>query len=166
MKKLHALLLLIVILSFGLNSCQKDIVFVDGSGPDGKVPEKAGFSMSAKVDGDLISFNTVDAQQVDALGVMLIGGSSDIQGISITIAEYDGAKAYDIDKNSVLAIYTKNAGIDPDKDYYIATEGKVTITSVTDKQIAGTFTFSGANLDSSDRKVITEGKFTSKLTKQ
>jgi hypothetical protein len=168
MKKFRSLLLLITVLSFGLHSCQKDIVFVDGSGPgSGKVPNKAGSSaMSAKVDGKLTNFKTVAAQQVDALGVMAIAGSSDTENISITIADYSGAKAYDIEKNSVLVFYIKNSGLDPDKDYYIGTVGNVTITSVTDKLISGTFNFSGGNLDSSNNKVITEGKFTCALTKQ
>jgi hypothetical protein len=167
MKKIRALLLLIIVLSFGLNSCQKPIIFVEGSGPGGTTPTTTNSSMTAKVGGKLTNFAFVGAQQVDLLGVMAIGGSSDTENISITIADYSGAKTYDIEQNSVLAIYTKNSGIDPDRDYYIGTKGSVTITSVTDKLITGTFMFEGDNLDViADHKVITEGKFTSKLVKQ
>ncbi len=166
MKNIKRLFFLFCSFILLLSSCQKPIIFVEGSGPSGSRPQTSSSGMSAKVDGRLVEFRNVGAQQTDALGTMVIAGSSETENISITIAEYSGAKTYDIEKNSVLAIYIKNSGTDSNKDYYIATTGSVTITSVTDKLVSGTFTIAGDNFDMSGRKVITEGKFTSNLIKQ
>lgn len=168
MKNFKSLLLLLIITSFGFNACQKDIVFVEGSGPGGTKPTTPSNSsvMTAKVDGKIYNFKNVGAQQTDLLGTLAIAGSTDTENISIVIADYQGAKSYDIETNSVLVFYIRNSGLDQDKDYFIATKGNITITSVTDKLVTGTFNFEGGNMDMSDYKVITEGKFTSPLVKQ
>jgi hypothetical protein len=143
-----------------LSACQKPIVFVEGSGPGGG-PQTNGSSMSAKVDGVLVTCEFATAQSwVDNLGKknIQLNGLKAPQAFIITWQDFKGVGTYD-----ALNLIDYVAGItDPFLQGYFAESGVVKVTTYTDKVIAGTFEFVGVN-SNGEKKNITEGKFSINL---
>ncbi|RZL47863.1 MAG: hypothetical protein EOP00_10715 [Pedobacter sp.] len=160
MKKIKSLLLLLLITSFGISSCQKDIVFVDGSGPGGTAPTTYTTKMSAKVDGILVNCEFAYAQEYvnpDGKKDLQINGIKNPQAFTFTWQDFKGVGTYNAADLMSFANYT--AGItDPLVDGYFAESGTIKITTYNTKVIIGTFEFKAANTNGAV-KTITEGQF-------
>ena len=62
------------------------------------------------------------------------------------------------------ASYTPQSGTSQSGDLYIANQGSITVSSLANGYVSGTFTFSGPGLQNPQlTKTITAGKFTAKL---
>jgi len=160
MKNIKSLLLLLIITSFGFSSCQKDIVFVEGSGPGGTKPTTYTTKMSAKVDGVLVDCEFAYAQQFtnpDGTKDIQIHGSKSVQAFILDLQNFKGVGSYNAADLTSSATYV--AGItDAFGDSYLSESGTIKITTYNSKVIIGTFEFKGPN-DIGTIKTITEGQF-------
>ena len=162
MKKIHCFFSLLIALLF-FSSCQKPIVFVEGSGPGGTIPNFNSSSMSAKVNGVLVTCEFAYAQSYTQAGKlnMQLNGFKNPQAFVITWQDFKGVGTY----NAADIISSANyvAGItDPLTQGYFAESGTIKVTTYNDKVIAGTFEFEAANT-LGEKKQITEGKFSISL---
>ncbi|TKC08291.1 hypothetical protein FA048_14135 [Pedobacter polaris] len=160
MKKLHALFLFLTVLCLGFNSCQKDIVFVEGSGPGGTKPTTYTTKMSAKVDGVLVECEFAYAQPFtnqDGTKDIDINGLKNPQGFILSFQDFKGVGTYNA--ADLISSGTYIAGItNPYADAYYAETGTIKITTYNSKVIIGTFEFKAVNTDGAV-KTITEGQF-------
>jgi hypothetical protein len=164
MKNLRILLLFVAVLSFGLNSCQKPIVFVEGSGPGGTASSFSSSSMSAKVNGVLVQCNIAIAQ-IDPSGssvILQINGLKDPEAFTLTFSDFKGTGSYNAADIVSMGSYV-NGIANPFINAFNATSGDIKITSyVANKVIVGTFQYVAEN-SVGDIKNITEGKFSISL---
>ena len=82
-------------------------------------------------------------------------------GFGLFIADYKGIGSYDLAIGND-ATYTTNP-LDPTNATYMSTRGAVTIISITEREINGTFEFKSLNYETQKEKTITEGEFSVKL---
>ncbi|WCT11363.1 DUF6252 family protein [Mucilaginibacter jinjuensis] len=155
MKQLKVALLLAV-LSITLFSCKKDSK--DDSQPDSSKP-----SMSFKLNGTLEQTSIAPvAQWYTSSGanntLQVLGQVSTTEGIGLGL-ENPKVGTYDVVKDNLIVAYTSKT------DTYQATSGSITITAFSGSFVTGTFQFTGTNFSNSKTVTITEGKFTSSVSK-
>lgn len=160
MKNIKSLLLLLIITSFGFSACQKDIVFVEGSGPGGTKPTTYTTKMSAKVDGVLVECEFAYAQEhtnPDGKKAIDIYGIKGSQSFILSFQEFKGVGTYNA--ADLISSGTYVSGItNVLTDSYFAESGTIKITTYNSKVIIGTFEFKATNTDG-EIKTITEGQF-------
>lgn len=160
MKNIKSLLLLLIITSLGFSSCQKDIVFVEGSGPGSTKPTTYTTKMSAKVDGVLVDCEFAYAQQYtnpDGKKDLQIYGIKSAQSFILSFQDFKGVGTYNA--SDLISCGTYVAGItDPFADSYYAESGTIKITTYNTKVIIGTFEYKATNTNGVV-KTITEGQF-------
>lgn len=165
MKNLKSLLLLIILSIFGFSACQKDIVFVEGSGPGGTLPPSYTTKMSAKVDGVLVQCEFATSQEYvdfDGKKILQINGLKNPQGFTLTWQNFKGVGTYNAADLTSYGSYV--AGIaNPLADSYFAKSGVLKVTTFNNKVIIGTFEYKAANADGVV-KTISEGQFEISLT--
>ncbi|RZK57477.1 MAG: hypothetical protein EOO91_10060 [Pedobacter sp.] len=164
MKNIKSLLLLLVLMTVGLNACQKDIVFVEGSGPGGTAPAIVKTSMKAKVNGVWVECEFAYAQEyVNSNGKkdLQISGYKNPKAFVFTWQDFKGVGTYNAADLISNASYTEGI-TDPFTQTYFAESGTIKITTYTAKAIIGTFEFKAANTVG-DVKTVTEGQFTISL---
>ncbi len=163
-KNIKSLLLLLVLTSFGFSACQKDIVFVDGSGPGGTTPKAVKTSMKAKVNGILMECEFAYAQpytNADGTIQIQINGLKSPQAFIFDFQNFKGVGTYNA--ADIISSATYVAGItDPFTQSYYAESGTIKIATYNSKAIIGTFEFKAANTNG-ELKTITEGEFTISL---
>ena len=165
MKNIKSLLLLVILSTFGFSSCQKDIVFVEGSGPGGTLPPSYTTKMSAKVDGVLVECEFAFSQtyknsngQID----LEINGVKNPQAFVFNFQNFKGLGTYNAADLLSGATYFAANG-DAANNNYIAKTGTIKITTYSSKVIIGTFEFNGVNANGAVKN-ITEGTFVISLT--
>lgn len=160
MKNIKSLLLLLIITSFGFSSCQKDIVFVEGSGPGGTKPTTYTTKMSAKVDGVLIECEFAYAQQYtnsDGTKDIQIYGIKSAQSFILDFQNFKGVGTYNA--ADLISSGTYVSGVnDPFNNGHYAESGTIKVTTYDSKVIIGTFEFKAVNTIG-EIKNITEGQF-------
>jgi hypothetical protein len=150
MKKFLPALLLLIICAVALNSCKKNST----------TPSNA-ISISLKINGTAKSTSTPVTDYIVSQQTLQIMGAFGTEGLSIMIQNVK-VGTFDAAKDEAIMTYSTK----PDFQYtYIASTGKVTITSLTDTMVAGTFQFSGTDTNG-HVGTVTEGKFNCKLYKQ
>ncbi len=162
MKKFRLIFLLLTLLTFGLNSCQKPIVFVEGSGPGGSEFATATI-FKAKVDGVLLEcagpIKGVLIPDASTSSTSLqITANKGNEGFTISLVNYTGIGTYTLGSNLDLVAYVKDLQGDATISTFFATSGTIRITSVSSKAIKGTFEFNGEN-GIGEIKTITSGEF-------
>lgn len=160
MKNIKSLLLLIILTPFGFSACQKDIVFVEGSGPGGTLPPSYTTKMSAKVDGVLVQCEFATAQEyvdIDGKKILQINGLKNPQGFTLTWQNFKGVGTYNAADLTSYGSYVSGIA-DPLTDSYFAESGVIKITTYNNKVIIGTFEYKAANANGVV-KTITEGQF-------
>lgn len=162
MKKLSILLLFITVLSFGLNSCQKPIVFVEGSGPGSSLPAAGTINMSAKVNGTLVNCNIINAMLESGTDNLSITGEKGVEAFQFLFQNFNGAGDYNAGDFMSSATYSN--GTDPLTQVFFAESGHIKITSFTETTVKGTFNFIAIN-SVGDVKNITDGKFLAQVVK-
>ena len=165
MKNIQSLLLILVVSCFGLNSCQKDIVFVEGSGPGGTAPATITTSMKAKVNGVLVvceiayvqPFTNPDGRK----DLQIYGYKNNSDSFTLSFQGFKGVGTYNAADAVSFASYV-NGITDPLINGFFAESGTIKITTYNAKVIIGTFEFKATNTVG-DVKTITEGEFTISL---
>jgi len=150
MKKFLPALFLLFICAVALNSCKKSST----------TPSNA-ISISLKINGAAKSTSTPVTDYIVSEQTLQIMGAFGTEGLSIMVM---GPKVgtFDAAKDEAIMSYSTKA----DFQYtYIASTGTVTITSLTDTMVTGTFQFSGTD-PNGHVGTVTEGKFNCKLYKQ
>ncbi len=140
-------------MTVGLNACQKDIVFVEGSGPGGTKPTSNTTKMSAKVDGVLVVCDLVNAQKWTGQKTLQITGFKNSQAFGFIWEDIKGVGTYNAADMSSSAAYN-----DESDNSYFAESGTIKITTYNSKVIIGTFAFKAVNIDGAVKN-ITEGQF-------
>ncbi len=164
MKNFKTLSLLALFLIVGLFSCQKPIIFVEGSGPGGgnvpgTTPGNGTVYMKGKVNGVMVECTSVTAAVMPITSTettIQIMGFKGNQGFNIMLNNYKGVGTYDLFVD--VGTYIGNI-MDPNTAYF-SEQGTVKITEATDKYVKGTFEFKGINGDG-ETTTITEGQFMS-----
>ena len=149
-----------------LTSCKKN------SQSDG-ITTNSSSSMTFKVDGTVHTSIATAAYFGDASNrsVIITGNNNDATAMLNIAINIQGLKTgtYDVitgnGPNSYISQLLYSVGKNLSDNYYAQT-GQVVITSVTDKNVSGTFQFSGKNTDATtpQTKSITEGKFSCDVT--
>ncbi|TCC92133.1 hypothetical protein EZ428_10400 [Pedobacter frigiditerrae] len=163
MKKIKSHLLLLILTTFAFGACQKDIVFVEGSGPGGTKPATNITKMSAKVDGVLVECDLAYAQKWTGQKAIQINGFKNPQAFAFTWDDIKGVGTYNAADIVSNAAYTANM-LDPLDNSYFAESGTIKITTYNSKVIIGTFEFKAVNTDGAIKN-ITEGRFVINLEK-
>lgn len=161
MKNIKTLLFLLVLTTFGFNACQKDIVFVEGSGPGGTAPAIVKTSMSAKVNGVLVNCDLAYAEKWTGQKTLHISGFKNPQAFGFIWENINGVGTYNAADITSNAAYTADT-LDPLDNSYFAESGTIKITTYNNKVIIGTFEFKAVNTDGAVKN-ITEGRFTINL---
>lgn len=148
-----ASLILFVLLS--ISACKKDRA-VDNS---------FSASMSFKLNGKLQQSNAPPVADLfvsnNTNTMQIVGRFNDTEGMSLSLKN-PAIRTYDVVKDTLVLVYTTQ----PDYNYaYIATSGSLTITSITDANVTGTFQFTGTNGSTATTRKITEGKFAATINK-
>ncbi|TCC92134.1 hypothetical protein EZ428_10405 [Pedobacter frigiditerrae] len=149
-----------IILALLFTSCQKDIVFVEGSGPGGTPPKTIKTSMKAKVDGVWVECEFAYAQEYinsDGKKDLQINGIKAPQAFIFNWQDFKGVGTYNAADLISSANYT-NGITDPFTQTYYAESGTIKVTTYNSKAIIGTFEFKAANTVG-EIKTITEGQF-------
>jgi len=162
MKKFKTLSLLALFLIVGLFSCQKPIIFVEGSGPGGgnvpgTTPGNGAVYMKGKVNGVMLECTNVTAALMpisETQNALQILGFKGNEGFNLMLNNYKGIGTYDL--FSDIGTYVGNI-LDPNMAYH-SESGTVRITEATSKYAKGFFEFKGINGDG-EIKTITEGSF-------
>jgi len=150
MKKFLPVLLLLVTCAIALNSCKKSST----------TPTNA-ISISLKINGTAKSTSTPVTDYIVSEHTLQIMGAFGTEGLSIMIQNVK-VGTFDAAKDEAIMTYSTK----PDYQYtYIGTTGTVTVTSLTDTMVTGTFQFSGTDANG-HMGTVTEGKFNCKLYKQ
>ena len=157
MKNFKTLSLLALFLIAGLFSCQKPIVFVEGSGPGGgNVPGLTAY-IKGKVNGVMLECTNVTAALMPITAsqtTLQILGFKGNEGFNLMLNNYKGVGTYDLFDD--IGTYVGNV-LDPNTAYHSET-GTLKITEATSKYAKGVFEFKGLNGDG-EIKTITEGSF-------
>lgn len=160
MKNIKSLLLLLIITSFGFSACQKDIVFVEGSGPGGTKPTTYTTKISAKVDGVLVDCEFAYAQQYtnpDGKKDIQIYGIKSAQSFILDFQNFKGVGTYNA--ADLISSGTYVSGVnDPFNNGHYAESGTIKVTTYNSKVIIGTFEFKAVNTIG-EIKNVTEGQF-------
>ena len=140
------------------------IVFACSDASDEDLGTTGEGSLTANVNGASFSSLKVSAGAVVTNGIAAIQGStSDGTYIRINIANYNGKGTYRIGTSLTDATSLTYGTLKPTIAAWIASSlipnssGTIEITEDTDTSVSGTFSFTAYN--SSDKKVITDGKF-------
>jgi hypothetical protein len=161
MKNIKSLILLFLLTTVGLGACQKDIVFVEGSGPGSTTPPVNTVMMSTKVNGNLVNCDLATAQFDQSSGTLQVIGIKGQEAFTFTFQNFKGVGTYNAADFTSFANYT-NGIADPLVNSFFADSGTIKITSTANNFIKGTFEFNATNTVG-DVKTITEGVFTIKL---
>lgn len=115
--------------------------------------------LKAKVDGSQKNFANVNVFHL--LDTYRIAGTNTDNSLSISVPDDITAGTYELGENldGVTAGYTPSFGADP---YYSMPGGSITITSVSNGWISGTFSFTGEDFDGAT-VTVTEGSFNAQL---
>jgi len=157
MKNLKTLSLFALFLIVSLFSCQKPIVFVEGSGPGGGNLPTVTTYMKGKVNGVMLTCTNVTAALMpisETQNTLQILGFKGNEGFNLMLNNYKGIGTYDL--FSDIGTYVGNV-LDPNMAYH-SESGTVRITEATSKYAKGVFEFKGVNGDG-ETKTITEGSF-------
>ncbi|MDB4923176.1 DUF6252 family protein [Mucilaginibacter sp.] len=150
MKRIKPVLFLLILCILAFNSCKKS-----GSSPTNAI------NISLKINGTAKTSSAPVADYIVSEKSLQIMGAFGTEGVSIMIQNVK-VGTFDVAKDEAIMTYS----VKPDFQYtYLGTTGKVTITSFTDTTVAGTFAFSGTDMNGLNG-VVTEGKFQAKLYKQ
>ncbi|RZJ35944.1 MAG: hypothetical protein EOO51_03765 [Flavobacterium sp.] len=158
----------VVALAFAMStSCNND----DNNGGGGSTPD--GTYIKGKIDGtswqsleiagQSVAIATTMGSGVDR--VILVNGSGDMSGTDSMVIQLIGIDApgtYDInpDTNSLLAYVKTSEDKSYDTSDCSAATGTVTITTINDTKIEGSFSFTGkVDEDCSQTKTVTNGTF-------
>jgi hypothetical protein len=147
--KSSALILAFLILT--LSACKKNSSENPSTAP----------GISLKFNGTLKSSKTIVASiYTNENSMQVIGTINGTEALSLMIQNIK-VGTFNVATDAVVASYSTS----PDfANTYLGSEGSVTITSLTDNNVSGTFQFTGTN-SSNAVAAITEGTFTAKLIK-
>lgn len=160
--------LLILIISFGSNSCQKELS-IDSSDSTIITPnlpnDPVSGSFTAKIDGVQFVANKLAAATRAVNTIAIAGQSNDGQSIVLRVAD-SGVHVYTLDINSIsnAGAYNKNGEVAYSTNggsTAAESGGTLSITSIntTNKTISGTFSIKVYRQTDLTQKVVTEGVF-------
>ncbi|AWA28771.1 hypothetical protein HYN48_00950 [Flavobacterium magnum] len=157
-------------LAFVFNSCSSD--------SDGGGSSSLSTYISAKVDG--VAFETASIQG-QSFGVASKSGTGDMQVISVSCTNQSAITSQTYDAMHVILVGPVTAGttyqVNQDTDHTLGyveapgniswdtgdcqnATGSITVTTLTDTKIEGTFNFTGSKDDDcASQKTVTNGKF-------
>jgi hypothetical protein len=157
---------LLIFVSLSVLSCKKD----DEGGDEGTAG--AGM-MTAKVNGaDFQSLEgTATAQESNSGGVRVIAvsaGTIDSENLQIIIQNFDGIGTYDLSLINIGTYSYLPDPTNPDPNTVVvyttvngtSSNGEINITSYSESNVKGTFSFTGYNVDdNTDTVSVTNGSF-------
>jgi len=152
---------LILMVSLAVVSCKKD----DDGGED---PTGGEGTLTAKVDGQTVN-TTLGITAVENSGTLAIsGGTMESENLQIIITSFNGVGTYPLNFTNIgtYSYLPDPSNPDPNTVVVYATvnglqnTGEINITSYSNSNVKGTFSFTGYNYqDTSDTVSVTEGQF-------
>ncbi len=158
MKKIKSTVLLFSLLVVSLGACKKD---------DNEDVREEVFSsdLTFKLDGAakkstlVVCVKDEEVQGEESLGLVASIGNS--ESLTIAFDDIPTVGNYNVANNENVVVAYQN-GSNPATDIYVSETGTVKITSISDKEIKGTFEISAQN-SAEATKTISEGKFSAKI---
>lgn len=150
--------LLLCLLTFSFTACDSDSDGDNGGGGGGGTPPSAG--IEATVDGnDFRATVVATASRDDTSGTISISGTDGMQAIGLTIRGV-AEDTYEINTaegttGSVTRI--TSAGVSEAFSTIVGGSGSIRITSISQTQVAGTFSFSATSSTSTGSIDVTGG---------
>ncbi len=121
------------------------------------------FSVQGQSLGSALKTGTGDQTLISVTGSSMQSATdTNVKSINITLMGITTTGTYEINANtqSLIAYVDSALGLSWDTSNCDAATGTITVTTLTDAKIEGTFSFTGVNDDNcADQKVVTNGKF-------
>jgi len=161
MRKIYSLVIILFLLASVMTSntgCKRDKPIF----PDSLRVSKG--SLSFKVNGFQKKATFIQASVYTDSDIQILAtiDKQKSEGLSVNLTK-PKVGTFDMAAGNFIATYTEKSS-DPEKSF-IGTEGAITITSLSENIIRGTFEFEATNASGTETRIITDGKFECKLTK-
>lgn len=155
MKTIKSALLMLSLLALSFSSCKKD----NDTEKDDADDVLRSAAMTFKIDGTAKTSTHLFAAREEG-SIEIYGGINETETMALLIYDFNGTGDYAVDGDNVQIYYVN--GTDPLANSFLGQNGTIKITSVTDKEVKGTFVSSLKNTNDVT-KAVSDGKFEAKI---